>query len=57
MGQRVGEGCWGGGLTLTMMAKKRLMLSSCTRLDAMRRSLQWSACFCTTLGSMSGSSL
>lgn len=46
-----------GGLTLTRMAKKRPVLSSCTRLDAMRRSLQWSARFCRTSGSISGGSL
>lgn len=58
-------GGWGKGkkkrlgwtLTFTRTAKKRLMLSSCTRLEAMRRSLQWSACFCRVSGSTSGCSL
>lgn len=57
VGQRGGAGRQGGGLTLTRTAKKRLALSSCTRLDAMRRSLQWSACFCKASGSTPGGSL
>lgn len=57
VGPRAREGHQDGDLTLTRTEKKRPVLSSCTRLDAMRRSLQWSACFCRTSGAMSRSSL